>query len=294
MASSYRIHFKKREKSDYFIKQNFEYKTFCGSKYNDSNSNCLSRLQITFASAINKHLLLPKFIIVILDDDLIQYLGFYNQGKVSLYGEWLQWLIDAYTKAVKDKLKFLPVKAKRPNQPMVYWVEVPNSVHFNKEQYQSRIQFNLTLQSIIRQHANMRTIKLKDDWSMDDSNLVSYSGFSATGFDRYWDAIDKAFKFNVAKRDEYLVKEAAKKYGMQGKKSVVGSSKVMTPRQDDIPRFFARHRSGYDHDHDHHDQRRREFHDHYHWARDSVREDIQGRRFKGSQSDRFLLPKPKR
>ena len=120
LAGSYRTHYKKCEKGDYFIKNNFDFKAFCGSKYNDSNSNCLSRLQITFVQAINKHSLLPKFVIVLLDDDLIQYLNFSNQGKACMYGEWLQWLVEAYDVAIKAKLAFLPSKSKHPNQPMLY------------------------------------------------------------------------------------------------------------------------------------------------------------------------------
>ena len=53
VSESYRLNFKKAG-PDYFMKKNFDISTFCSNKYNDKNTNMLSRLQNTVAAAINK------------------------------------------------------------------------------------------------------------------------------------------------------------------------------------------------------------------------------------------------
>ena len=74
LAETFRPCFKKMKDYTYYLKQNFEVVCYCSSKYNDKNQNVISRLQITMAAAINKEKHLPKFIIVLLDDELIRYL----------------------------------------------------------------------------------------------------------------------------------------------------------------------------------------------------------------------------
>ena len=73
MAESYRKNFKKVN-GDFFIKEHYDALPFCSSKYNDKNSNLISRLQHSLALALNSKNYLPAYIIVFLDDDLIEFL----------------------------------------------------------------------------------------------------------------------------------------------------------------------------------------------------------------------------
>ena len=120
---------------------------------------------------------------------------------------------------------------------------------------------------------------------MEDANLVSYNKLSPTSFDHYYDAIDKAFKFNVAKRDEYLIREAAKNYGL--KPAVRGTPRLNNPKSqelDEMQQFFARHKVTSDGR-----SARRDSYDRYHWARDPLIED----RGDARVPDHFLLPRLK-
>ena len=87
----FRVHFKKAT-GEFFLKKNFEVEAFCSSRFNDSNQNVISRIQIALAKALNQHFVIPEFIIVVLDDELIQYLKFKDAGASLMYGSWLEWL----------------------------------------------------------------------------------------------------------------------------------------------------------------------------------------------------------
>ena len=96
----------------FYIKDNFEYLEFFNSRYSSTNTNMLSRLQTTMATAINKckdHLL-PKYIIVVLDDDLISFLDFKHDGAATLLGSWIDWIATEFQSLIDQKKSFLPAK----------------------------------------------------------------------------------------------------------------------------------------------------------------------------------------
>ena len=93
MAKSYRTHFKRNTSSQRFIKDNFEPTPFVNSRFSSSNTNMLSRIQNTFAAALNqmKKMNLPRYVVIVLDDDLITFLNFKDEGAATLLGTWVKW-----------------------------------------------------------------------------------------------------------------------------------------------------------------------------------------------------------
>ena len=54
-------------------------------------ANMLARLQNSFAAGLNqtkKEALLPRYIIIVLDDDLITFLDYSKEGTTTLLGTW--------------------------------------------------------------------------------------------------------------------------------------------------------------------------------------------------------------
>ena len=94
MAKSYRLHFRKVKDVAFYIKDNYEYYAVCNSKYNSHDTNLLSRIRNTIATGINKKEKLPKYIIITLDSDLIDFLEYANYGVSTLYRQWLEWIIN--------------------------------------------------------------------------------------------------------------------------------------------------------------------------------------------------------
>ena len=74
IAETYKKFFKKAS-NDFFMKEQFEVMPFCSSKFSDRNTNMLSRILNSLITALNSKSQLPDYLLVILDNDLIKYLG---------------------------------------------------------------------------------------------------------------------------------------------------------------------------------------------------------------------------
>ena len=148
------------------------------------------------ASAINGSNIgmLPKYFVVVLDDDLITHLDYKEDGVATMLGTWVEWISIEFQKLVDDRLKMLPQKCKK-TVPFFYWVIAPTHSYFSRDRNQLHIKFNLSLESVIwsANNSNMRVIKLKDGWNSKDSNLVINNRMTSTGLTDYWLTVNAAF-----------------------------------------------------------------------------------------------------
>ena len=201
------------------MKEAFEVTSFCSSKYSDKNQNVISRLINTVAAAINKEKSLPKFILLFLDDELIKYINYTNQGVAELLRNWFKWLVNNINDMVAAKKSYLPAKAKRDAEPAIYW----NALPFHEEAFDNEVRniYNLTLETVLKQQSNMHLIKIKEVWNPFDNNLAVMGIFTPEGRLAFWKAVDKALKFNVAKREEFLAREILKPLN-QHKQQTIG------------------------------------------------------------------------
>ena len=205
MAQSYRNNFKKSTSEDWFMKNTFEVFPFCSSKYASNNTNMLSRIKSSVARAITSCIKLAKYIIVILDDDLIRYLDYYEGGLAGIYGEWLEWLMEQMNILFKERREILPPKAVNYGYPQVYWVGPPHHKLFfdNRE----RKCMGNCIESVCKLYDNFRLIRMKEIWSYDDTTLVDQHGhMTSTGLACYWRSVDAAVRFNARKREISLAK----------------------------------------------------------------------------------------
>ena len=242
VAATYRQHFKKT-KIKSFVKENFEVFAFCSSKFADKNTNMISRMQIAFATALNKRIYLPKFVVIVLDDDLIQYLQYKNYGVSTMYGTWIEYLAKEFNSMVQDRIAQLPTKARRnPRfEPHIYWMALPAHNGFDETETLMRTKFNLCMESVVRTYANMRVIKPKVIWDKTDSNLVVNNRMTETGQEMYWRTIDSVLQFNMQKRDEFLIREDAKSANKQP--SAKKNDNSLMTNEDPVRRFFKRKRN---------------------------------------------------
>ena len=154
MASTYRKGFKKAEWFS-FIKTNYEVGAFCSSKYKNNNTNAISRIVNTFVHAFNSTAKMPKYIIVILDDDLIQYLKYKEYGVSTMYGTWIEYLVKQLSDMIDVRGKQLPIKAKQEFFPTVYWTALPSHEDLLVDNIIAREKFNKSLESVVKITDNM-------------------------------------------------------------------------------------------------------------------------------------------
>ena len=204
-ARSFRSHYKNQiptRCNTHFIKENYEYMAHCSSRWSSTNENMLSRIRNSLVSGLNQQKtgLLPKYIIVVLDDDLITFLNFKEEGMATLLGTWIDWLVKEFNTLIESRKKQIPKKSYNDDLPFFYWVAAPTHSCFSKERNNLRIKFNLSLDSVIRAHQeNMRIIRIKDLWNTSDSLLVINDRMTTMGLSAYWNAIDASFQFNSGK-----------------------------------------------------------------------------------------------
>ena len=274
-----------------YTRNNFKFDLFCNSRFNSATNNMITRIQNTFASAINKHISLPRYITVVLDDDLITYLDYKGVGG-ELLGAWLSWLIKELEQLLSTRKTQLPIKALRDCDPCTYWCVAPTHSNFSKQRNDIRKKLNFCLESTLKGKQDMRILKLKE-WDYNDAALVKADKITDYGLYTYWNCIDAAFQFNAKKHKLYVVKmllnAQAKPKAVMDKNPLArddighrykddGSNEssveeVSCRRHDDVPTFFRRHSSF-------------NTRDRFHWHHSDNHRSRHG--------DHFLLPRPRR
>ena len=249
MAKSFREHFKKPS-DNFFMKENFEVFPCCSSRYSSNNTNMLSRIVNSLAKDLNDSTKLPKYIVIVLDNDLIEYLAYADYGIASIFGEWIEFLADTCNDMVQTRKSQLPKKAiLHDAYPCIYWVTAPHHMYFKDNQ--SRTKLNSCLESVIKTKKNMRLVKMKEIWNYKDMNLVDWpSGrISFAGLSAYWLSVDAAVRYNINKHEQFL-----KKQGQHGT-GARRAEESEEPVKDKMKDFFKRNKGI----------------DKYHWSRDQNR-----------------------
>ena len=233
VASSYRNHFKKVSGEHLYTKKYFQVEAYCSSRFSDSNGNMISWLQISMAQAINKSTYLPDYIIIVLEDDIIEYLEYRNYGVSAMYGTWLEWLAKEFNELLHKKQALLPIGAKNDDETQIYWTTAVYHKLFTLTETQMREKFNNCMESVVQAYGNMRVIKVKEAWGSNNMSAVMNNRITSTGLSLLWKGIDAAFKFNVQKHNEYLIREKYRE--QQANKDLRKSLKCQKPSGDDIP-----------------------------------------------------------
>ena len=253
VAKSFRNHYKKcsPRTHQHFIKEFYDYLPVCSSRFSSPNTNMLARLQNVITNGFNakacKEGQLPRYIIVVLDDDLISHLEYrHSDGLATLLGTWVTWLVDEIQACITACIGSLPKKCTK-FKPFLYWVTVPTHQYFSKECNALRIKFNLSLESVVKQQHNMRIVELKEFWNSKDSLLVMNDRITEFGMTAYWNAVDATFKYNAVRHEQFIAKHSSNNH-----RSLENSSGINSPKQevygrdrhdDPMKKFFKRNKT---------------------------------------------------
>ena len=154
-------HFKNKPVEGYgqgqqhFITNHFDTQMYFSSKFVSADQNLISRLRNMLVKAINEQILLPKYIVIIPDDDVIRYL--HDQGITTIdksMGRLINHLMSEHTKLIMSQKDTLPIKAKCDMYPQLIWIEAPLYSSFREDNLKDRVAFNECLQDISKFHVN--------------------------------------------------------------------------------------------------------------------------------------------
>ena len=175
-----------------YIAENFDASIFtCGK--NGNIRSVLGRFKNTFATAINDSGWLPKYIVVVIEDDILRCVNFPEPGFSELFGHCLHWLAFQYKTMIDERKEQLPVRAKRHMHPLVFWATLP--LHKNFDDNETRDKFNQCLESVIDVFPEMKVLKLRKKFTYDDNSISVQGRFTASGNNAICASIDEAIQF---------------------------------------------------------------------------------------------------
>ena len=215
------------------MKENFDVSGYMNGRFTSSNPSMIGRLFNALISAINGKeesktvTLLPKYIVVVPDDNIIKSLNHYGAGMGTALNKMIEKVMNEHEKALKIYCDYLPEKSKCKESPVIIWILAP--MHDNFANNSERNLFNKCVQSKAKLHDNVVALQLKKVWDCTDTNLYIKENrrFTALGYTSYWQAIDKTVKYC----DTILIKKILSKTAKDQKQPTFGKKKFNSTKK---------------------------------------------------------------
>ena len=178
-----------------YLFENFEVSDFYSNKYVSANQNTISRLRSAFQKGIQDNVILPKYVVIVPDNDIITYFNHTGLGFGKSMGRIINHLMSEYNKLILAQKDFLPTKAKKLLQPQMVWIQLPYHKYFMNNP--EREIFNESLMDVVHFHDNTTTLPMKKVWDPEDGNSYADDAqrFTSNGLTKYWMAIDCTLKY---------------------------------------------------------------------------------------------------
>ena len=197
--NSYHDHFRQRRnelKPSSFTFSNFEVTEFLSSRYSSNIRNVLARIKNNLVRGLDGKRILPKLIVIVLDDDLTKYVRSDKGAEVHIT-KMVTWLMKQYERVISIYTEGLPNKAKKATWPHLLWIQPAMHKYFGKASNDKRSLFGKVLNTSVKFRSNMTSLEMKKFWDYDDTNLFVHENyrFTTTGLKTYWESIDSAIRF---------------------------------------------------------------------------------------------------
>ena len=142
---------------------------------------------------INYHL--PRYLLIVLDSELVEAADGYDYGAVEVFTEWIEWLLVNINESIEfrkqDLLRKRPGAIASTSEPWFIWVTMlkrPNSTT-KKEVFALTRKFNTTLEQVIANDKCSHILKVHVEGS--EANFEEDGTLTATGQVQFWCAIDE-------------------------------------------------------------------------------------------------------
>ena len=189
-----------------YVKQNFELKVFYSRVPESGNcarsnttrdvvSNCISRIHNTVVAALSRHAQIPKMMVVVLENDIINFLEYQGYGVTEMYGKVIEYLTkELQNTVIRFRNRYLPSKAFRSNWPQ--FIYITPSIHDSYKDNILRKKFTTEMNALLQNAPATLTLRFKQIWNPENKNLVSTEGtITSAGVKSFWLALDKTIKF---------------------------------------------------------------------------------------------------
>ena len=174
---------------------NYNVSTFtCGEK---QLRNPMVRVVNCVVEALNKYNVLPRFIIVLLDWDLVRFINYSDKGISKMLGMCVEWLVAELQNAVSIKKE--DMRSKRPGsvvslEPKFIWVKMIDRPGKHLAKYmENREKFNGVLEETLFKTKQMYIMDI-DRKSLDRSSFDIGGSLSTRGKGNFWGQFDRTLK----------------------------------------------------------------------------------------------------
>ena len=141
------------------------------NKFTSINPNMLSRLRNTLVKAMNEDPLLPKFIVIVVDDDLNKLIDVEDDETdfSESITKMINYVMIKHNRELMSHKENLPKKSKKIGYPQLIWIAPP--LHVNFPNNALRAKFNKILETTARNHDNVHCLHLGKGWDDEERNL---------------------------------------------------------------------------------------------------------------------------
>ena len=153
------LHFATTAGEHAFIIEYYETVDFSTTQFASSLCNVAARLISLLVASIKKEKLLPKAIIVVLDDDILWQIHYEGPHLQDIYAEVTNYLVEQFHRICISYKEMLPTKTRQAFIPYVIWILPPS--HINYYNNTAREKFAVALTAAVRRYPEMACLSLK-------------------------------------------------------------------------------------------------------------------------------------
>ena len=177
-----------------------QYMFYFFSPRSSQNKNILSRCHSALVEAFNRRYHLPRYIIVVLDKDVIESVNFFDYGQSTILGHIVHWISKELQNYLSTRSEQLYAKKAGSVYPgtRVIWVKMiprkglmENFTNHEMDILSGKDKFNAILDEIAERKRNNHVINII---SLENHHFDQYSCLNHQGKLQYWKEIDYLVK----------------------------------------------------------------------------------------------------
>ena len=197
MAHSFTQHFQDVYSSSNktgYIRAHYDVTPLCnGTVGKGGNRNILNRLQNTLVAEINRQILLPKAIVIVVDNDITDTFNHYNYRFSQAIDDITEWFRNQFHRIIKGHKEKLPSRSRKFKFPTILWAEIPlHEIYGHYNEYKKK--YNESIRRVASLFCEMTTLSLSSSWSFTELSYFSEGKINGNGLSTYWQAINDAFE----------------------------------------------------------------------------------------------------
>ena len=181
------------------MSENFEVSAFLTRSFNNNNRSPAARILNSLTTAMKEKSELPKIIVFLLEDNLLDshFLKMQNNDKrlTEAYTRFLKWFTTNVERAIEAFKDLLPNKSTRKNLPRVLMLSPATNSAFKNNN--KRKKFGKCLNNVTKMHHNMSCLQLRQGWDEQDRKLflTELNRWSHEGLTKFYNAVDRCVNF---------------------------------------------------------------------------------------------------